>query len=85
MHSHFISYALGINFIQKSTQAIVRTTVDCDDDETECAIHYYMVLIIVLFKYVFYIFTIKYLIVFGLPYKYINCYKFRHQYSVFKI
>jgi hypothetical protein len=31
--------------------------VDCDD-----------VLIIVLFKYVFYIFTIKYLVVFGLPY-----------------
>jgi hypothetical protein len=35
-----------------------------------------LVLIIVLFKYVFYTFTIKYLIVFGLPYKYINYYKF---------
>ena len=32
----------------------------------------YMVLIIVLFKYVFYIFTIKYLIVFGLTSKYPN-------------
>ena len=31
-----------------------------------------MVLIIVLFKYVFYIFTSKYLIVFGLPSKYSN-------------
>jgi hypothetical protein len=49
--------------------------VDCDDDEIGCAINYYMVLIIVLFKYVFYIFTIKYLIVFGLQYKYINYYK----------
>ena len=36
-----------------------------------------MVLIIVLFKYVFYIFTIKYLVVFGLPY----WYKYIHYYN----
>ena len=45
-----------------------------------------LVLIIVLFKYVFYIlvFTIKYLIVFGLPYKYQLLQIYVHC-SVFKI
>ena len=53
--------------------------VDCDDDETlkpNVLLITMLVLIIVLFKYVFYIFTIKYLIVFGLPYKNIIYYKF---------